>query len=63
MMASARALQQSSGEGQVALLRDLRESAWAVMCSEMYGNLGLPIHRHRLFPDMRADDHRPRFPL
>jgi len=49
-MASARALQQSSGEGQVALLRDLRESAWAVMCSEMYGNLGLLMHHHRTDP-------------
>jgi hypothetical protein len=49
-MASARALQQSAGEGQVALLRDLRESAWAVMCSEMYGNLGLLMHHHRTDP-------------
>ncbi|MCF8257483.1 MAG: hypothetical protein K9J06_08025 [Flavobacteriales bacterium] len=50
LIASARALQQSAGEGQVALLRDLRESAWAVMCSEMYGNLGLLMHHHRTDP-------------
>ncbi len=49
-MASARALQQSSGEGQVALLRDLRQSAWTVMCNEMYGNLGLLMHHHRTDP-------------
>jgi len=49
-MASARALQQSAGEGQVALLRNLRESAWEVMCSEMYGNLGLLMHHHRTDP-------------
>jgi hypothetical protein len=49
-IASARALQLSDGEGQVAALRDLRETARVALCGEMYGNLGLLMHLHRFDP-------------
>jgi len=49
-IASARALQQSSGEGQVAALRDLRETARVALCTEMYGNMGLLAHHYRTDP-------------
>ena len=44
---SARALQQSDGEGQVETLRDLREIARVAMCQEMYGNLGLLMNHFK----------------
>jgi hypothetical protein len=49
-IASARALQQSAGEGQVAALRDLRETARVMLCTEMYGDMALLIHHHRTNP-------------
>jgi hypothetical protein len=49
-IASARALQQSAGEGQVAALRDFRETARVALCNEMYGDLGLLMHHHRTNP-------------
>jgi hypothetical protein len=49
-IASARALQQSAGEGQVDALRDLRETARVALCNEMYGNMGLLMHHHRTNP-------------
>lgn len=49
-IASARALQQSSGEGQAAALRSLRETARVSLCTEMYGNLALLMHHYRTDP-------------
>ncbi|MCF8256337.1 MAG: hypothetical protein K9J06_02220 [Flavobacteriales bacterium] len=49
-ISSARALQQSAGEGQTALLRNLRDAARKMVCDEMYGNLGLLMHHHRTDP-------------
>jgi hypothetical protein len=49
-IASARALQQSAGEGQVAALRDLRETARVMLCNELYGDMALLIHHHRTNP-------------
>lgn len=49
-IASARALQQSSGEGQVAALRDFRETARVALCIELYGNMGLLAHHYRTDP-------------
>lgn len=48
---SARALQQSSGEGQVASLRTLRETARVSMCVAMFGNLGLLMNHYRTNPE------------
>lgn len=49
-IASARALQQSAGEGQVAALRDFRETARVALCNEMYGDMGLLMHHYRTDP-------------
>lgn len=49
-IASARALQQSDGEGQVATLRDLRETARVALCNEMYGNMGQLVYHFRTDP-------------
>lgn len=49
-ISSARALQQSAGEGQVAALRDLRETARISLCVEMYGNMGQLMHHYRTNP-------------
>lgn len=47
---SARQLQQSSGEGQVAALRALRETARVSMCNAMFGNLGLLMNHYQTDP-------------
>lgn len=47
---SARQLQQSSGEGQVAALRTLRETARVSMCTSMFGNLGLLLNHYQTNP-------------
>jgi hypothetical protein len=47
---SARQLQQSTGEGQVAALRTLRETARVSMCQAMFGNLGLLMNHYRTNP-------------
>jgi len=47
---SARQLQQSTGEGQVAALRTLRETARVSMCQAMYGNLGLLMNHYQTDP-------------
>lgn len=49
-IASARALQQSSGEGQVATLRTLRETARVMLCTEMFSNLGLLMSHYKTNP-------------
>jgi hypothetical protein len=49
-IASARALQQSAGEGQVAALRKLRETARIGLCNELYGNMALLMHHYRTDP-------------
>ncbi len=49
-IASARALQQSDGEGQTAALRDLRETARVALCEEMYGDMALLVHHYRTDP-------------
>lgn len=48
---SARQLQQSTGEGQVAALRTLRETARISMCQAMFGNLGLLMNHYRTNPE------------
>lgn len=50
-IASARAMQMSDGEAKVALLRTLRDTARTNLCSELYGNLALLVHRFRTNPD------------
>jgi hypothetical protein len=47
---SARVLQQSQGEAAVANLRTLRETARLLLCDELYGNMGLLMHKHRHNP-------------
>lgn len=47
---SARQLQQSTGEGQVAALRTLRETARVKMCARMFGNLGLLMNHYQTVP-------------
>ena len=49
-ISSARALQLSDGEGRVALLRNLRESARVGVCQQLYGNLGLLMNHFRIDP-------------
>lgn len=46
----ARVLQQSQGEGAVAALRNLRETARVLLCEELYGDMGLLMHKHRAKP-------------
>jgi len=52
---SARQLQQSSGEGQVASLRTLRETARVSMCIAMFGNLGLLLNHYKTDPEQVAN--------
>jgi hypothetical protein len=47
---SARVLQQSQGEGAVANLRTLRETARLLLAAELYGNMALLMHKHRSNP-------------
>jgi len=47
---SARQLQQSTGEGQVAALRTLRETARVSLCQALYGNLGLLMNHYQSNP-------------
>jgi hypothetical protein len=47
---SARVLQQSQGEGAVANLRTLRETARVLLCEELFGNMCLLLHKHRHKP-------------
>jgi hypothetical protein len=49
-IASARALQLSDGEGRVAMLRNLRESARVEVCQQLYGNLGLLMNHFKTDP-------------
>jgi len=48
---SARLLQQSQGEGAAETMRTLRETARVVMCQEMYGNMGILMHKPRDNPE------------
>jgi len=52
---SARQLQQSTGEGQVAALRTLREEARVTMCASMFGNLGLLMNHYQTGPEAVAN--------
>jgi len=52
---SARQLQQSSGEGQVAALRSLRETARVTLCEELFRNLGLLMGHHKADPTVVAN--------
>lgn len=47
---SARALQQSDGEGAAETLRSLRETARILLCQEMYGNMGALMRKYRANP-------------
>ena len=47
---SARQLQQTGGEAQVANLRLLREQARVSLCEAMFGNLGLLMNHHKTNP-------------
>jgi hypothetical protein len=44
---SARVAQQSQGEGAAATLRTLLETARLLLAQELYGNLGLLMHKYR----------------
>jgi len=47
---SARLMQQSDGEAAVAAQRTLRETARILLCNELYGNMGMLMHKHRENP-------------
>src|SRR3972149_8629704 len=47
---SARLLQQSDGEGNAETMRTLREAARVLLCQEMYGNMGMLMHKYRTNP-------------
>lgn len=52
---SARELQQSTGEAQVAALRTLRETARVTLCHSMFGNLGALINQYQTNPEQVAN--------